>query len=97
MIKRYNRANSYALAVGHLGDRIYGNAGIRAPWPDERRALSRSEKRELQRLLTARGFDTQGVDGLVGKNTISAIRAFQRSAGMTPNGHPSVELLTRLR
>ena len=97
VIKRYNRANSYALAVGHLGDRIYGNAGIRAPWPDERRALSRSEKRELQRLLTARGFDTQGVDGLVGKNTISAIRAFQRSAGMTPDGHPSVELLTRLR
>ena len=97
VIKRYNRADSYALAVGHLGDRIAGGGGIRAAWPTETRALSRAEKRELQALLTARGFDTQGVDGLVGKNTIAAIRAFQRSIGATPDGHPSLELLSRLR
>jgi len=97
VIKRYNRANSYALAVGHLGDRIFGGDTIKAGWPSESRALSRSEKRELQQLLTRRGFDTQGVDGLVGKNTITAIRAFQDSQGIKPDGHPSVELLNRLR
>ena len=97
VIKRYNKADSYALAVGHLGDRIYGGRAIEATWPKVSRALSRSEKRELQRLLTRKGFDTRGVDGLVGKNTISAIRAYQRSIGVTPDGHASLELLTRLR
>lgn len=97
VIKRYNRADSYALAVGHLGDRIYGGSPIKATWPKVTRALSRGEKRELQRLLTGKGFDTSGVDGLVGKNTISAIRAYQRSIGVTPDGHASLELLTRLR
>lgn len=97
VIKRYNRSDSYALAVGHLGDRIFGAGSFEARWPKDGRALSRTERRELQALLTSRGFDTQGVDGLIGKNTIRAIRAFQRSQGMTPDGYASVELLRRLK
>lgn len=97
VIKRYNRADSYAMAVGHLGDRIFGGPAFEASWPKATRALSRSEKRTLQRLLTARGFDTKGVDGLVGRNTIAAIRAYQKSVGLVPDGYPSAELLARLK
>ena len=97
VIKRYNRADSYALAVGHLGDRIYGATPFNAAWPSDARALSRAEKRLLQDLLTRNGFDTQGVDGRIGKNTVAAIRAFQRSKGLVPDGYASPDLLQRLR
>ncbi|MEM9271056.1 MAG: peptidoglycan-binding protein, partial [Pseudomonadota bacterium] len=97
VIKRYNNANSYAMGVGHLADRINGRPEFSAPWPRSDRALSRREKAELQRLLTARGFDTKGADGKVGPNTIAAIRRFQRSTGLVPDGYASADLLQRLR
>jgi len=97
VIKRYNRADSYALSVGHLGDRIFGDGKFVQSWPKDVRALSRTERREMQSLLTRRGFDTKGVDGLIGRNTIQAIRAFQRSVGLVPDGHASLALLQRLR
>jgi len=97
VIKRYNNANSYAMGVGHLADRINGRPEFSAPWPRSDRALSRREIAELQRLLTARGFDTKGADGKVGPNTIAAIRQFQRSAGLVPDGYASADLLQRLR
>lgn len=96
VIKRYNNANSYALAVGHLGDRIYGGDGFTAKWPRGDRALRRSEARQLQSRLTARGFSTGGVDGVIGPNTIAAIRAFQKSKGLVPDGYASLDLLKRL-
>lgn len=97
VIKRYNNANSYALAVGHLGDRIYGASGFKAKWPRGDRALRRSEARQLQSRLTAKGFSTGGVDGIIGPNTIAAIRAFQKSNGLTPDGYASLDLLKRLQ
>ncbi|WP_118136031.1 lytic murein transglycosylase [Oceanicella sp. SM1341] len=97
VIKRYNNATSYALAVGHLGDRIEGGGPFVASWPRDEQALTVNETIELQERLTALGFDTQGSDGLVGPNTIEAIRAFQRQAGLAPDGFPTKQLLARVK
>jgi len=97
VIKSYNNATSYALGVGHLGDRIAGGGPIRAPWPRGERELSRTEKIEMQERLTARGFDTDGTDGVIGPNTIAAIRAYQLARGMTPDGFATASLLDTLR
>ncbi|MBL1378482.1 lytic murein transglycosylase [Zobellella iuensis] len=97
VIRRYNNATSYAMAVGHLGDKLAGGGEFRTPWPRGERALSRAEKEELQRRLSARGFDTKGTDGVIGPNTISAIRAFQQSIGQVADGYASESLLKRLR
>lgn len=97
VIRRYNNAMSYALAVGHLGDRISGAPGFRASWPRHEKPLTHAQTRELQRRLTARGFSTGGIDGKNGPNTTRAVRAFQRSIGITPDGYASTELLHRLR
>jgi membrane-bound lytic murein transglycosylase B len=97
VIKRYNNANSYALAVGHLADRINGKGGFAASWPRGDRALSRAEVTEMQRRLTARGFDTGGADGKIGPNTLRAIRAFQSSIGEPPDGYATSALLDKLR
>lgn len=97
VIERYNAADAYVIAVGHLADRIAGGPPIRAAWPRDDRALLFSERKELQERLTRAGFDTQGVDGKIGPNTLAAIRAFQRSAGMVPDGYASLDILRRLK
>nr|WP_237684962.1 lytic murein transglycosylase [Szabonella alba] len=97
VIERYNPADAYVIAIGHLADRIGGAGPFRASWPRDERALTRDERLELQEKLTGAGFDTQGVDGRIGPNTIAAIRAFQKSEGLTPDGFAALSVLERLR
>lgn len=97
VIKRYNNATSYALGVAHLADRISGAGAFKAGWPRDDRTLSRTEKRELQGRLTALGFDTKGVDGLIGPNSRAAVRRFQQAEGLIPDGYVSAVLLDQVR
>lgn len=97
VIKRYNNATSYAMGVGHLADKIGGGADFRAPWPRDQRELSRSEKIELQQRLMAAGYNTGSTDGVIGPDTMQAIRSYQVSNGMTPDGYASDALLQKLR
>jgi lytic murein transglycosylase len=94
----YNPSFNYALAVGHLADRIRGGGPFVQRFPGEQRALTLAETQEMQQLLTASGFDTGGTTGAVGDMTRRAIRAFQQARGMTPvDGWPSEAVLNRLR
>jgi membrane-bound lytic murein transglycosylase B len=97
VIERYNAADAYVIGVGHLGDRLRGKPSIQGGWPRGDRALTRDERERLQRALTRAGFDTRGVDGRIGPNTVRAIRAFQKAKGLTPDGYASLRLLERLR
>lgn len=97
VIERYNAADAYVIGVGHLSDRLAGKGPIEAGWPREDRALTFKERQEMQRLLTAAGFNTQGADGIIGPNSISAIRSFQRAKGLIPDGYASLTLLEALR
>ncbi|MEO1460115.1 MAG: peptidoglycan-binding protein, partial [Pseudomonadota bacterium] len=97
VIRRYNNATSYALAISHLADRIGGAGPFQAAWPRGDRMLTRAEAQELQRRLTQQGFDTQGADGIVGPNTRSAVRSWQSASGRVPDGYVSSTLLDALR
>ena len=97
VIERYNTADAYVIGVGHLADRIRGGTPIQASWPRDDRALVFAERQELQERLTRAGFNTQGVDGKIGPNTIAAVKAYQRSIGMIPDGYASLDILKRLR
>lgn len=97
VIARYNPANSYVIGVGHLSDRIAGAGPFRASWPRDERSLSRSEREELQRRLAARGLHTGAVDGIIGPQTAEAVRRFQASVGLVPDGYASIRVLDRLR
>ena len=96
-ITRYNAADAYVIGVGHLSDRIVGRPAIRTPWPRDPNALDLNGRIRMQDLLTRRGFDTQGTDGLIGPNTTAAITAFQISVGVVPDGYPSTDLLALLQ
>lgn len=52
--------------------------------------------RAIQRKLNELGYDAGGTDGLMGNRTRSAILAFQRDMGLTPDGRPDADLLTIL-
>jgi membrane-bound lytic murein transglycosylase B len=96
-IMDYNFSHSYAIAVGHLGDRIRGGAGIQGSWPEVNFDLSFEERVEMQKRLSAMGFETGGADGRFGARTYEAVIGFQRKAGMTLDGQPSRKVLERLR
>jgi membrane-bound lytic murein transglycosylase B len=96
-IYSYNAAESYALAIAHLSDRLRGGAPFEMPWPTDDPGLSRAERRELQERLNARGFDVGAPDGVVGPRTRAAIEAFQAAAGLPVDGHAGMRVLGALR
>lgn len=95
VIKRYNNSDSYALAVGHLADRILGAGGFAAPWPNDT-ALDADERRRVQERLLARGYQIGTADGVIGPKTRAAVMQFQAAAGLLPDGHVSGRLLAAL-
>lgn len=96
-ILRYNNAQNYAIGVGHLSDRILGRGPVQASFGPDATGMTKADRQELQRLLTARGFDTGGSDGVIGAKTKAAISAFQSAQGMAVTGEPSLALLQALR
>ena len=96
-IMDYNLSHSYALAVGHLADRIRGRGAFVAPWPSVEFDLSFEQRVELQKRLNSMGFETGGSDGRFGARTYEAVIAYQKREGLPLDGEPSVKLLQRMR
>ena len=96
-IMKYNPAEAYALAIGHLADRFRGGGPFVQPWPRHERVLTRAERYELQQLLAQRGFDVGEPDGRLGGKTRNALRQFQSSVGQVPDGFASEAVLGQLR
>jgi membrane-bound lytic murein transglycosylase B len=97
-VMSYDPAFSYALAVCHLADRVRGGGEFVRPFPGSERTMTLAEVQDLQRRLTALGFDTGGADGRVGSDTQRAVRDFQRKVGISPaDGYAGLKVLARLR
>jgi membrane-bound lytic murein transglycosylase B len=96
-ILKYNNSSSYALGIGLLSERFNGGGYVLGSWPRGDRPLSRSERIELQTLLSARQYDAGNPDGIIGSNTRKAIRSAQQSFGWPADGYPTQELLDKLR
>ncbi|TMJ06041.1 MAG: lytic murein transglycosylase [Alphaproteobacteria bacterium] len=96
-IMKYNPAEAYALAIGHLADRLRGGGPIVQAWPREERVLTRAERLELQQHLARHGFDVGEPSGRLGLKTRAAVRDFQARSGLVPDGFATVAILERLR
>ena len=96
-IYSYNAAESYALAIAHLSDRLRGAGPFATAWPTEDRGLSRAERREVQEHLIAQGFDIGNADGMIGPKSREAIRSFQSTRGMPVDGRAGGRVLDALR
>lgn len=96
-IYAYNAAESYALAIADLSDRLRGAGPFKTPWPTDDPGLSRAERLELQQLLIARGHDVGKADGVIGSRTRREIEAFQKAAGLPVDGRASTRVLNALQ
>ncbi|HKU71820.1 MAG TPA: lytic murein transglycosylase [Burkholderiales bacterium] len=93
----YNAAESYALAIALLSDRLRGAGPMKTAWPTDDPGLSRAERRDVQRLLAERGYDIGEPDGIIGQRTREAIKSFQATAGLPVDGHAGVKVLNALK
>ena len=97
VIKRWNNSNNYALAVGHLADRLVGRAPLEAKRPADDEALNKKDISEIQERLNLLGYNAGGVDGVAGSRTRDALRRFQSERGLPADGFPSHHMLNALR
>ena len=93
----YNGADSYALAISLLSDRLRGRPGVQAAWPTDDPGLSRDERVDLQKLLIAQGYDVGEPNGAIGAKTRAAIRDVQGRLGMKADGRPGAKVLRALQ
>jgi len=98
VLMKYNPAEAYALAIGHLADRMRGDGPIVTAWPRHERVLTAAERYELQQHLVRLGFDIGGQpNGRINAKSRSAIKGFQVSQSIVPDGFASADMLERLR
>jgi membrane-bound lytic murein transglycosylase B len=98
VLMKYNPAEAYALAIGHLGDRLRSDPPLVTAWPRQERVLTSAERYEMQQHLVRLGFDIGGEpNGRLNAKSRSAIRSFQASRGLVPDGFATAEMLERLR
>jgi len=93
----YNAAESYALSIAHLADRLRGAGRFSTPWPTDDAGTSRAERREVQKRLADRGYDIGEIDGMIGTKSRLAISEFQNSIGVKPDGRAGQRVLQALR
>lgn len=96
VIMGWNRSEFYAIAVGHLADRIAGAGQLQNPPPEDLPALSRDNILAIQEALNEKGFDTGEPDGIMGPDTRSAIRTYQAKNGLVADGYPGDAVLESL-
>ncbi len=92
----YNRAESYALAISHLADRMAGYPAFRTPWPTDDLGLSRAQRYRLQELLIAEGYDIGEADGKIGSRSQAAIRKHEEKLGWEPTGRAGTKIFKAL-
>ena len=95
-IKTYNNSDAYALAVGHLADRINGGPRIKTPWPADDVQLSREQRIALQKKLRDKGYTVKDVLGRIDFDIRDAVRIEQKKLGLRPDGNPTAAFLQKI-
>lgn len=93
---QWNQSLNYATTAAYLATRIAGAAKMQTGREDIP-VLNGDETKELQQLLTRRGFDVGAIDGLVGEKTRAAIKQMQIKFKLPADSYPTPELLTMLQ
>jgi lytic murein transglycosylase len=96
VLKEYNNSDAYAIAVGHLADRMHGGAPIKAKWPADDHPLSRDARIAMQKKLASLGYKVTDFEGHVDFDLRDNIRTEQAKFGMVPDGNPTPVFLERL-
>ncbi|WP_029408136.1 lytic murein transglycosylase [Thiomicrorhabdus sp. Milos-T2] len=97
VIKRWNNADKYAVAVGHLADRIVKRPPLTKQKPKNDKGISHTQIKEIQTLLTQLGYNVGKPDGIAGSKTRNALRDYQSKHNLPADGFASVRMLKILK
>ena len=92
----WNNSLIYSTTAGYLASRIAGAAPMRRPAVAVAQ-LPYNEIKDLQQLLVRAGFTVGKVDGVLGQQSRSAVKAMQMKYGLPADSWPTAELLARMR
>jgi lytic murein transglycosylase len=92
----WNNSLIYSTTAGYLASRIAGAAPMRKPMQPVAQ-LPFAELKELQQLLVRAGYNVGKVDGVLGQQSRSAVKAMQIKYGLPADSWPTAELLVRMR
>jgi len=92
----WNNSLIYSTTAGYLASRIAGAPPMRRPAGPVAQ-LPFNEIKELQQLLVRAGFDVGKVDGVLGQQSRTAIKAMQVKYGLPADSWPTADLLARMR
>ena len=92
----WNNSLIYSTTAGYLATRIAGAAPMQRPSAPVAQ-LPFNELRELQQLLVRAGYNVGKVDGVMGQQSRSAVKAMQIKYGLPADSWPTAELLARMR
>jgi membrane-bound lytic murein transglycosylase B len=93
----WNRSTLYALAVSILAQQIAGGPQVAQTPPEDDQPISHDTVVDMQQRLARLGLYTDDPDGLLGPKTRSAVRLFQKQAGLPADGHPTNDLIAKLQ
>uniref|UniRef100_UPI0013D24A11 peptidoglycan-binding domain-containing protein n=1 Tax=Klebsiella pneumoniae TaxID=573 RepID=UPI0013D24A11 len=86
-------SDAYALAAGHLADRIAGGPALSAPWPSAAARLARHGLLALQKGLAREGLYGGDADGRAGPKLREAVRRYQIRERLPADGYATPDLL----
>jgi lytic murein transglycosylase len=92
----WNNSLIYSTTAGYLATRIAGAPPMRKP-SGAVAQLPLNEIKELQQLLVRAGFDVGKVDGVLGQQSRTAVKAMQIKYGLPADSWPTAELLAHMR
>lgn len=95
VIKRWNKSDFYALAVGVLADKIVGRQTLDVAQMFVSNGLTRQQIQSAQAYLKAHGYYDGEPDGIMGSATKAAIKAYQQAHNLPADGFLSKELLEK--
>ena len=93
---KWNESLVYSTTAAYLATRIAGAAKVSNGNGDVT-PLTYQQVVELQKILTAKGYDIGKLDGKIGKGTRSAVKEMQTQLGFPADSYPTMELLQRLQ
>jgi lytic murein transglycosylase len=95
-IYKYNAAESYALAISYLSQRLEKDTRFITPWPTYDGPLNREQRVILQKILVSKGHEIGEIKGDIGPKTRSAIKFEQQKLGIEQNGRAGEKIFKLL-
>jgi hypothetical protein len=92
----WNNSLIYSTTAGYLATRIAGSPPMLRPSAPVAQ-LPFAALRELQQLLVRAGYNVGKVDGVMGQQSRSAVKAMQIKYGLPADSWPTADLLARMR